>query len=318
MGPWSLRSRRRTDVWLKRGLLLLLPATVLASSFVVTNVPATQKRDVLPLVPDSVHVASLTPLRMAWPSTTDYTDILTAPKAMDPAVLPLGIHHIVLDAGHGGSDPGTSATSHVKEKEVTLDIERRLKALLETASFHVSTTRESDLMVPLKERARIANAAGADVFVSIHVNSIHSARNRGVETYYLGPTDDPVLTKLAAAENQRSGYSLGDYRKLIEGIYADARQGESHRLAQLVQAQMFSSLKAVNPQLEDWGVRRAPFLVLVATEMPAILAEVSCLSNDEEALLLETPKYRQKIAESLFLGIRAYADSHNLSKEKGT
>jgi len=284
---------------------------------VVTSGAASHKRDDLPIVPDAVHVASLTPASIPI-REMDTANSFQAPKAMDPAVLPLDIHHIVLDAGHGGSDPGTSGTSHITEKEVTLDIERRLKALLETAAFRVSTTREGDRMVPLKERAQIANAAGADIFISIHINSIHNAKNRGVETYYLGPTDDPVRTKLAASENRGSGYSLGDYRKLLEGIYADARQGESRRLAESVQGQMFSSLRSINPQLEDWGVRRAPFLVLVATEMPAILAEVSCLSNDDEAHLLETPQYRQKIAESLFMGIRAYADSHNLSKEKGT
>jgi N-acetylmuramoyl-L-alanine amidase len=125
----------------------------------------------------------------------------------------------------------------------------------------------------------------------------------------VGPTDDPFLNQLAASENRGSGYSLGDLRQLLDRIYAGVRQDNSRRLAEVVQRSLHRSLGKVNPQLGDRGVKSAPFIVLLSTEMPAILAEVSCLSNEEEARLLTKPLYRQYIAEALAQGLRSYADS---------
>ncbi len=193
------------------------------------------------------------------------------------------------------------------EKELTLDISLRTAELLGAHGFEVRLTRDSDTPLPLNQRAAVANAMGGDVLVSIHVNWIPNRRVRGVETYWLGPTDDPFIKELAAAENRSSGYSLADFRRLLEGIYVDVRKDESRRLAEAVQAEMHKSLARLNPTLQDRGVKTAPFLVLVATEMPAILAEVSCLSNDEEARLLATANYRRRIAEALTAGIVAYA-----------
>jgi len=197
---------------------------------------------------------------------------------------------------------------HLTEKEVTYDVAARLKALLVKNGFDVVITRPDDRLIPLRERARLANESDGDIFVSIHVNSIvnHTA-SHGIETYYLGPTSDPSLTKLAADENRMSGYSVADMHKLVENIYADARREESHRLASSIQQELYGNLRSVDHGLENWGVKRAPFIVLVATEMPAILAEVGCMSNDVEAEMLHRPEYRQHIADALFKGIRAYA-----------
>jgi N-acetylmuramoyl-L-alanine amidase len=170
----------------------------------------------------------------------------------------------------------------------------------------------------LRERARLANGSASDIFVSIHVNSIPHPNNHGVETYYLGPTNDPTLTQLAAAENLTSGYALADLRKMLDRVYADVRRDESHRLANAVQLQLFSGLRGVDPGLENWGVKRAPFIVLVATEMPAILAEVGCLSNEREAEMLRSGAYRQQIAQALFHGIHAYASANDAPQKKGT
>ena len=139
-----------------------------------------------------------------------------------------------------------------------------------------------------------------------------------METYYLGPTDDPYLTALAASENRDSGYSLADFRRLLEGVYADVRQGESRDLARAVQAELLRTLRDRSPGLEDRGVKTAPFLVLVSTQMPAILAEVSCLSNEEEARRLAEPDYRQQIAAALHAGIRAYARTLDAAAQKGS
>ena len=168
-------------------------------------------------------------------------------------------------------------------------------------------TRESDRGVSLEQRGTLANRSGADIFVSIHLNWIQNRRSRGVETYYLGPTDDPYLTRLAASENLESGYSLADMRHLLDRIYAGVRQDKSRKLAEVVQGALFQSLAKLSPEVADRGVKAAPFIVLLSTEMPAILAEVSSMSNEEEARLLTKPLYRQYIAEALAKGIRAYA-----------
>jgi N-acetylmuramoyl-L-alanine amidase len=234
--------------------------------------------------------------------------MLDSTELVSSAAFPLSVRRVVLDAGHGGKDAGASSVSRLTEKEVTLDIERRLRTLLESGGFEVISTRRDDRLIPLRERARLANTQEGDIFISIHVNSLRSHTiSHGVETYYLGPTRDPLLTQLAAEENGTSGYSIADLRRLLERVYADVRRDESHRLASVVQQQMFSDLRTIDPGLENWGVKRAPFIVLVATEMPAVLAEVGCLSNDREAQMLNRPEYRQQIAQALFRGIYEYA-----------
>ena len=239
-------------------------------------------------------------------------------EPVSASAFPLSVRRVVLDAGHGGTDPGASSISNVSEKEITLDIEKRLGTLLRQNGFEVVSTRDNDRLIPLRERARLANGSHSDIFVSIHVNSIPHPDNHGVETYYLGPTNDPTLTKLAATENLTSGYALADLRKLLDGVYADVRRDESQRLATAVQHQLFSGLRGVDPGLENWGVKRAPFIVLVATEMPAILAEVGCLSNEREAEMLRSGAYRQQIAQALFHGIHAYASANDAPQKKGT
>ena len=230
-----------------------------------------------------------------------------APAPIHRTVLPLSVRKIILDPGHGGSSTGTTGPRGLVEKEITIDIAQRLRVLLQKKSYEVVMTRDGDATLSLKERADFANQARGDIFLSIHVNWIETRRTRGVETYFLGPTDDPYLTQLAAQENEDTGYSLADFRSLLEGIYADVRQDESRSLADAVQGSLFHSLRKMNPQIEDRGIKTAPFGVLVRTEMPAILAEVSCLSNREEADLLLEPSYRDYIAEALLAGIIDYS-----------
>jgi N-acetylmuramoyl-L-alanine amidase len=234
-----------------------------------------------------------------------------APAPIDLAVLPLAVRKIVVDPGHGGKDAGTSTSSGLAEKAVTLDIGRRLRRLLEQAAFEVVMTRDKDEAVPLRQRTALANAQGADLFVSIHLNWIGQGQRRGMETYYLGPTEDPELLQLTARENRDSGYLLADFRKLLDHIYLSVRRDESRRLAESVQRMLVTVLRQKYPALVNRGVKTAPFAVLVGTEMPAILAEVACLSHSEEASLLATPQYRQDIAQALWQGIRAYAQALN-------
>lgn len=229
------------------------------------------------------------------------------PTRLDGSTLPLGVRRIVIDPGHGGDQPGAHGPLGLVEKEIALDLGLRLHDLLEDAGFDVVLTREIDTSVSLSQRARLANEAGGDLFISIHLNWIANQGVRGVETYYLGPTDDPYLTELAAKENRDSGLSLSELRPLLEDIYLDVRHDKSKQLADSIQHSLFRSLSQINPELSDRGIKTAPFIVLAKTDMPAILAEVSCLSNRREAELLTRPLYRQFIAEALFAGLEAYA-----------
>jgi len=230
------------------------------------------------------------------------------PEAVDVSVFPLPVERIVLDPGHGGSSPGTAAGG-LTEKALALDIAYRLRNLLDDR-YRVAMTREADMNVALDRRTLIANRAGADVFVSIHVNWLPANRACGVETYYLGPTDDPELSALAERENSEAqGYSLGDLRRLLDGVYALARQDDSRALATAVQESLFGRLQAENPDLRNRGVKSAPFVVLIGAEMPAVLAEVSCLSDAKEVERLRDENYLQSIAEALDAGIQSYAES---------
>jgi N-acetylmuramoyl-L-alanine amidase len=141
---------------------------------------------------------------------------------------------------------------------------------------------------------------------------------RALETYYVGPTDDPATLKLASRENKESEYSLSDYKKILEKIYVDARRDESRSAARTIQGQLFHALKKVNPDLENRGVRTAPFVVLIGTTMPAVLVEIGCLSNEEEVELLTKPDYRESIAQAFAQGIRRYANSLTLADRKGS
>src|SRR5437016_1228874 len=302
--PRSLRPVHRVArAWTRRAPLLLVLLALLGTSYLAgsrgePSVAAGFSRP---------SVASVLSGRLKPAARLETSQPLVPTSA---SAFPLSVRRIILDAGHGGRDAGTIAPN-ISEKDITLDIETRLRALLLRDGFEVVTTRADDRLIPLRERARLANSSSGDIFVSIHVNSLQThVASHGIETYYLGPTNDPSLTKLAAAENLESGYSIADLRKLLDRVYADVRRDESHQLASAMQRQLFAGLRSVDPGLENWGVKRAPFIVLTATEMPAILAEVGGLSNPIEAQMLRNPTYRQQIAQALFNGIQVYANEN--------
>jgi N-acetylmuramoyl-L-alanine amidase len=316
MPPRALRPGARwTRILLRRAPLVLVPLTLLGSTYMIANnsggAVAVSAREAGSRERTPLHRNAM----MARASAPVGAERLTA------SAFPLAVRRIVLDAGHGGSDPGATAPE-LLEKEITLDIGRRLRELLEKDGFDVVVTRDSDRTIALRDRAQLANTSRSDIFVSIHVNALaRHTESRGIETYYLGATNDPSLTALAARENGVSGYSVSDMRRLLEGVYADARRDESHELATTVQKKLYESLRRDDAGLENWGVKRAPFLVLVATDMPAVLAEVGCISNDRESAMLRRPEYRQKIANALFDGIRAYAGmppAEKMGEKKGS
>jgi N-acetylmuramoyl-L-alanine amidase len=235
---------------------------------------------------------------------------------LDKNAVPLTIKRIIIDPGHGG-ESGAISESGVMEKEITLDVALRLRRLMEKEPYEILLTRQTDQLVPLDRRVAFANENKGDLFVSIHVNSMEPKSIRALETYYVGPTDDPATLKLASIENKDSGYSLSDYKQILEKIYVDARHEESRALAKTIQAQLHHSLKPANPGLENRGVKSAPFVVLIGTQMPAILVEISVLSNEEEVKLLTKEHYRENIALALLQGIKSYARNFNVPERKG-
>jgi len=249
-------------------------------------------------------------------ATPESAGTLDSPRPLDKRAVPLSIKRIVIDPGHGG-ESGAVSQSGVMEKEITLDVALRLRRLMATEPYQVLLTRQTDVKVPLDKRVAFANENKGDLFVSIHVNSTEPKSLRPLETYYVGPTDDPATLLLASIENKDSGYSLSDYKKILEKIYVDARHDESRIFAKTIQAQLHHSLKAINPGLVNRGVKTAPFVVLIGTQMPAVLVEISTLSNAEEAKLLTKEDYRENIALALLQGIKKYARNFNIPDRKG-
>lgn len=269
-------------------------------------------------VPPPPPVWTPEPIAAEYPASVPDMSLLARP--LRPGALALGVRRVILDPGHGGEHLGTESASGLLEKNVTLDLAERARRLLAERSLEVVLTRAADDTLSLRQRATTANQERGDIFVSIHLNSLEPASARGIETFYLGPSEHPEHEAVAATENQHSGYSLADMRTLLDGIYADARRDESKRLARSVQEAIVQRLRKTDPTMADRGVKTAPFVVLVATDMPAILAEVSCLSNADEAERLARDDYRQTIAEALVHGIQSFIDQrpHSIGERKDT
>jgi N-acetylmuramoyl-L-alanine amidase len=302
------RLRRRRRALLAGGSLILVAGVVLTLSL-RTDALADRRRPADESIGFAVEPPAPPESTFAEHDLSGLTEIISGRRSqpIERGVIPLTVRTVVVDPGHGGKDSGTHLPQYgLLEKDIVWDIADRLRDLLDN-DFTVVMTRAGDETVALKERTEIANSAGADLFVSIHVNWLPDREARGFETYFAGSTVDPFLKELAAAENRDSGFSVADTRRLLDGIYSGVRLDESRRVAEWVGQSLFDTLRYRNPQVVDRGVMRAPFVVLVATDMPAVLAEVACISNDREARMLGFPWYRQSIAEALYTGIRGYA-----------
>ncbi len=222
--------------------------------------------------------------------------------------LGLKLGRIVVDAGHGGHDTGTIGPNGVNEKDIVLDVALRLGRLLETRlGADVIYTRDDDTFIPLETRTAIANEHQADLFVSIHANSSSDPDARGVETYYLNFTSNPNALEVAARENAVSEKSIFELQDLVKKITLKDKIEESRELATDVQESLYTGLATRRSTLKDRGVKKAPFVVLIGANMPSVLAEISFVSNPTDEAKMDTPEYRQKIAESLYKGIAKYA-----------
>jgi N-acetylmuramoyl-L-alanine amidase len=221
--------------------------------------------------------------------------------------LGLKIGKIVVDAGHGGHDTGTIGPHGLLEKDLVLDVAQRLGKLLESRlGSEVIYTREDDTFVPLETRTALANQNQADLFISIHANSSRDPGARGVETYYLNFTSSADALEVAARENAVSEKSIYELQDLVKSIALKDKMEESREFAGDVQSAMRTGLSSRSSRMRDRGVKKAPFIVLIGANMPSILAEISFVSNPGDERRLQTPEYRQKIAESLYRGVAKY------------
>jgi N-acetylmuramoyl-L-alanine amidase len=217
------------------------------------------------------------------------------------------VRRVVVDAGHGGHDPGAIGPRRVREKDVTLAIARRLARRLRSAGFEVVLTRSDDRYLALEERTAIANTARADLFVSIHANA-HPARNRnGVETYFLNVADDRYAARLAARENGLDLDGEREVGRILTDLGAKASAGASRELARLVQRQMCSSIRAHVGDVRDLGVKGALFYVLLGARMPAVLVETAFVSNRTEERRLASARYQDQVAAAIARAVSEFA-----------
>ena len=228
--------------------------------------------------------------------------------------LGLGIERIVIDPGHGGEDPGCIGKKGLLEKDVVLDVARRLKKLLDQKNnLEVILTRDSDIFIPLENRTVIANQKEADLYISIHANASRSKKRKGVETFYLNFSLDPSVNEIAARENATSQKNISKMKEIIQKIVRNSKIVESKELAEKIQKNLVGSLSQQYKDVKDLGVKGGPFWVLIGVEdVPSVLVEISHLSNPREELRLKSPQYRQQVAQGIFKGIVEYI--HSLGK----
>jgi N-acetylmuramoyl-L-alanine amidase len=256
--------------------------------------------------PASKNTAAATP---DAPAIHAATPTATGERSMVRA-LGLKIGRIVVDAGHGGHDSGTLGPGGIEEKDIVLDVALRLgKLLKQRLGADVIYTRDDDTFIPLETRTAIANKAQADLFISVHANSSSDASARGVETYYLNFTTSADALEVAARENAVSDQSIHQLSDLVKKITLQDKISESREFASDVQQSLYSGLEDGNPGMKDRGVKKAPFVVLIGANMPSILAEISFLTNPDDAHELRDPEYRERIAESLYRGVSRYVSS---------
>lgn len=224
--------------------------------------------------------------------------------------LGLGIQRVVIDPGHGGKDPGCIGRRGVQEKEVVLDVCRRLKDLVEShQSLDAVLTRDSDIFIPLEDRTVIANQKRADLFISVHANAFPNRRRCGVQSFYLNFSQDPSVIKTAARENATSTKNIGEMMDAIKKIAQNSKIVESKDLAEKIQRNLVQCLSQQYNNVEDLGVNGGPYWVLIGGQMPSILVEISHLSNPMEEKRLNTKSYRQRIAQGIYQGILQYIKS---------
>lgn len=222
-------------------------------------------------------------------------------------LLGLEVKTIMIDPGHGGHDSGAIGKLGTMEKKMVLDIANRLREKLEKHDrYRVVMTREDDRTVALSDRVDLARRLEADIFISLHLNYLPQKPLNIIETFYFGPSEDRKTSRLAEMENAGSEFGLNNFREMVEKLNDDLKLKESKDLAIAIQSNLFSQSSKENEHIQDFGIKRAPFVVLLGVDVPAVLVEVSCLSNVDEEISLNRVEHREDIANYLETGILDY------------
>lgn len=231
----------------------------------------------------------------------------------DPSLtqqLGLKVRKIVIDPGHGGKDPGAIGKTGLKEKDINLKIGLMLRDKLEReAGAKVVMTRDRDIFIPLEERTAIANREEADLFISLHVNAAPRRTASGIETYILGISNDEEAKRVAARENATSTRSVSDLEFILNDLIKTAKTNDSARFAGVVQDSLVSRLRTSYKNVRSNGVKGAPFYVLIGTKMPAVLVEVSFISNPIEEARLKDERYLREAVDGIVSGVMSYMNS---------
>ena len=225
-------------------------------------------------------------------------------------VLGLKVGRIVIDAGHGGHDTGTAGPGGLLEKDLVLDVARRVGELIQKRlGAEVIYTREDDTFIALERRTEIANDHRADLFLSIHANSSPASNSSGVETYFLNFTTDKAALAVAARENASSQKTVYELRDLVQKITLQDKIEESRQFAAKVQQSIYTASVRSNSRTRNRGIKAAPFVVLIGASMPSVLTEIGFVSNPRDEALFKRPDFRQKLAEGVYRGIQQYAST---------
>jgi N-acetylmuramoyl-L-alanine amidase len=237
-----------------------------------------------------------------------------------PAPLPLGlrpVHRVVIDPGHGGDDPGAIGAERLLEKDVTLAVSLDLAARLRDRGFEVVLTREDDRTLGLEERTALAEAAGADVFVSVHVNSAPERSVSGIETYYLDASSERHTLRVAARENAVPVASLDPLQRALAGLRVGETQHRSAGLAAAIHAELVRGVRSSVGAVRDLGVKQGPFHVLFLSEAPSALVEIGFLTHPRESQRLASRLYRAVVAEQIARGLSRYRSAHATQLAQG-
>ena len=226
--------------------------------------------------------------------------------------LGLKVRTIVIDPGHGGHDPGAVGPSGLREKDVNLRIAKRLRERLieEGKSFgieNVYLTRSTDRFIPLEERTAIAKKRKADIFISIHCNGARRKKAHGIETYILGFTDDQTSLQLAARENATTTKGLNELGSTLKQYILSAKKEESQQVAGYVQKSIIQNVSVKYKYINNKGVKKAPFVVLIGADVPSLLIETSFITNPREEKRLKSEAYINRIVDGIVLGIKKYS-----------
>lgn len=218
---------------------------------------------------------------------------------------------VVVDAGHGGVDPGAIGVSGVYEKKIALDYAREIAKLLRnTGRYKVVMTRDRDIFLPLRERVRISRAAGADLFLSLHANTHPKRSTRGFSVYTLSNrASDKEAAALAALENKSDvigGVDLGDYSDDVQNILIDFAQAKTNELSVKFARDILVSEVKSSASLLTRPWRSAGFAVLKAPDVPSVLVELGYISNPREERLLVTGQHRRKLSAAIVDAVDNY------------